>query len=60
MIECNGRRLIVRDAGPVLVELRARPGGAPLRYDGSAVVEDDEARATVRGLLDTKLYDRIT
>lgn len=30
LIRCTGRTYEVRDAGPVLVRLRARPGGPPL------------------------------
>lgn len=49
MIHSNGRELTVRDAGPVLMRLRAGP--APIKCNGWNLLEDDEARDLVRRLL---------
>lgn len=57
LIACDGRRLEVRDVGPVIVELRAP--GVPIKAHGTRVVEDAEARALLRELLATGLYERL-
>lgn len=59
LVVCDGRSLTVRDVGPVLLELRARSGGPPLKLYVRSVVEDAEARALVRAQLDLGLYDRV-
>lgn len=57
LIACDGRRLEVRDVGPILIELRAP--GVPIKVHGTRVVEDVEARALLRELLASGLYDRL-
>lgn len=58
LIASNGEELTVRDAGPVLMTVRRRPGGPPIKLNETRVVDDVAARATIRELLDTGLYDR--
>lgn len=53
----NGRELIVRDVGPIVMTLRVRPGGVPIKFNGFVIVDDAVARARVRGFLDLDLYD---
>lgn len=60
LLSGNGRTFTVRNAGPVVFELRARPGGTPIKFNAARVVEDDEARAICRELLDIGLYERVT
>lgn len=56
-VSSNGRVLEVRDVGPVIFRLTTRPGGPPIKHNGDRVVEDDEARRLLRGLLDVGMYD---
>jgi hypothetical protein len=51
-LRCDGRMFEVRDVGPVLMRLMALDG-APVAKSTNAVVEDDEARRTVREMLDS-------
>lgn len=50
LIHGTGAIVEVRDCGPVLMLLRAGP--APIKCNGWRVLEDDDARALVRRLLD--------
>ena len=54
----DGRVLEVRDVGPVIVRLRARSDGPPIKHHGTTIVEDDVARDELKALLATGLYDR--
>ncbi len=54
LIHSTGRELTVRDVGPVIFRLTA--GAVPIKVNGYRIVEDDAARETLRGLLDTGLY----
>ncbi len=54
LIYSTGRVLEVRDVGPVIFRLTA--GAVPIKVNGYRIVEDDAARETLRGLLDTGLY----
>ena len=56
----NGRTLDVRDVGPCLMQVRARPDGPPIKVNGYQLVGDDEARETLRELLGSGLYDHTT
>lgn len=58
LIRCDGARYEIWDLGTLLVRLQMRPDGAPIRAHGTRVVEDEEARAELRALLDTGAYDR--
>lgn len=58
LIHGNGTMLEVRDVGEVLIRLRQREGGAPIKVHGYRLLDDDAARALVREQLDTRLYDR--
>lgn len=51
----NGRTLVVRDVGPVLMELRA--AGVPLRCRDE-VLDDEVARERLREILATGLYQK--
>lgn len=55
VLTCDGRTLEVRDAGPVRFRMMARE--APIKAHGCRVVEDVEARALVRKLIDSGLHD---
>lgn len=52
----NGKTLEVRDVGPVIFELSARVGGPPIKFNGSKIMDEDEARGVLRELLATGLY----
>jgi hypothetical protein len=53
----NGAMVEVRNVGPVVMTLRSRPGGPPVKLHGAEVLEDDAARARLRDLLATGWYD---
>lgn len=56
ILSCDGRLLEVRDAGPVVFRLKARD--VPIKpAGGMRLVEDSEARALLRSLIDSKLYE---
>lgn len=57
IIHCDGRTLEVRDAGPVIMRLLAPPG-QPIKLNGWRLLEDDEAREVLRGLLDIGVYGK--
>lgn len=57
LVHCDGRILTVRDAGPVIYELRAP--GVPLKPCGWFLLEDDAARDQLRILRDSGLYERV-
>lgn len=60
LILCNGQELSVYDVGDKpLLTLKTRDTKVPIKYDGSLMVEDDEARGVVKGLLGLDLYDRL-
>ncbi len=59
LITCNGLEMTVRDAGPVLMRFVRRPGGPPLKHNGSRVVEDDAARDITREVLALGWYERV-
>ena len=54
----TGKLLEVRDAGPVLIALRASSGGPPIKEHGLRLLEDDAARERVRELLASGMYER--
>ncbi len=54
LIHSTGRVLEVRDVGPVIFRLTA--GAVPIKVNGYHIVNDDAARETLRGLLETELY----
>lgn len=56
LVYSNGRVLEVRDAGPVLMRLRA--GTCPIRFNGYHLLEDEAAREQLRDLLASGLYER--
>jgi hypothetical protein len=58
LVICNGEKYEVWQTGALLVRLQMRPGGAPIRAHGTRLVQDDEARAELRALLDSGAYDR--
>ena len=56
LVTCNGKRLEVRDVGPVIFELTARD--VPIKTDRPMMILNDvDARAMLRKLIDTGLYD---
>lgn len=55
LIYGTGDVLEVRELGPVIFLLTARD--VPIKVNGYHVLEDDAARAELRALLDTGLYD---
>jgi hypothetical protein len=54
----NGRVLEIRSVGPVLVRLRARAGGPPIKHNGYEILDDAEAWERMRQVHETGLYDR--
>lgn len=56
LLYSNGRVLEVRDAGPVLMRLRA--GACPIRFNGYHLLEDDAAREQLRALLGSGFYEK--
>lgn len=54
IIHSTGRILEVRDVGPVIFRLTA--GAVPIKVNGWSIIDDEAARETLRGLLDTGLY----
>lgn len=50
LLHSDGRELTVRDLGEVVMRLRAGP--APIKLNGWHELEDAEARAVIRQLLD--------
>ena len=59
LITSNGEELSVRDVGPVILCLKRKAGGLPIKLNGTFLLEDDEARNVIRKQLDLKLYDRV-
>lgn len=57
IIHCDGKTLEIRDAGPVIMRLLA-PSGQPIKLNGWRLLEDDEAREVLRGLLDMEVYSK--
>lgn len=55
LIRCDGRELTVRDAGPILMVVRA--AAMPLKHNGWRLMEDDAARDLLRELLASGLYE---
>ncbi len=55
LIHSTGRELEVRDVSDVVFRLRA--GAVPIKLNGWRIVEDAEARATIRELMATGLYE---
>jgi hypothetical protein len=51
----DGRRLTAYDARPMYV-VTTRPGGPPIKFNGTEVLEDEEARDTLRRIVETRLY----
>lgn len=60
LVECNGVELTVRDLGPVIMTLRMRKNGMPIKINGKFAMPDDAARNLIREQLATGLYDRVT
>jgi hypothetical protein len=54
----NGMVLEARDTGPVIVRFRARKGGPPIKFNGYAILTDDDARAELEAVRATGLYER--
>jgi hypothetical protein len=59
LVRGNGREVTVRDVGPVLMTIRSRPDGPPIKVNGWQVLEDDDARHLVRHLLQSGHYDNV-
>lgn len=57
LIACDGRELKVYDLGPIVMRVSVRAGGPPIKLNGYRVMSDDDARATVRTILETGHYD---
>jgi hypothetical protein len=57
LIWCDGRRLEVRDVGPVIFAMRE--GGLPLKPAGGfRLMRDEDARALLRDLLSLGIHTR--
>jgi hypothetical protein len=55
-VSCNGKLLEVREAGPVIFRLTARD--VPIKPAGGLrLMEDSDARALLRRLIDSELYE---
>lgn len=54
----NGKRLIVRDVGPVLVEVEMIDKPLPI-ITPMKLLEDDEARELVKNIFADKNYKRV-
>lgn len=54
----NGRELTVWDLGAIILTLRVRPQGPPIKFNGYEILEDGAARERVRSFLAADLYDR--
>lgn len=59
LVRGNGKEVTVRDIGPVLMTIRSRSGGPPIKHNKWQILEDDAARDLVRELLQTGLYDNL-
>lgn len=57
LLRGNGTEVTVRDVGPVLARVIQRPGGPPIKFNGYRIVDEDEARAVLRKLINAGLYD---
>lgn len=56
LLFCDGETLEVRDVGHVIFRLKKR--GVPLKPAGGyQILEDGEARAKLRELIDSELYE---
>lgn len=55
LLSCDGKLLEVRDAGPIIFRLTARD--VPIKPAGWRLMEDGEARALLRRLIDSEMYD---
>ena len=53
----NGRTLEVRDLSPILIQIRARANGPPIKVNGCRLMEDEEAREILRELIGSGWYD---
>lgn len=58
LIMCDGKTYTVHDMGALMVRLARREGGPPIKAHGTRIVEDGEARAELRELIDSGLYER--
>lgn len=58
LVRCDGTVYEVHDIGPCVVRLRATPTSGPIKAHGVRLVEEGEARAELRALLDLELYAR--
>ena len=56
LICCDGSKYEVWDLGALMVRLRHT--GKPIPHRGTRIVEDGEARAELRKLLDSEMYER--
>lgn len=54
----NGKVLEARDVGAVLVRFRVRNGGPPIKINGYELLSDDAARARLKEVRATGLYER--
>lgn len=55
LLRSNGRHLEIYDLGPLL--MRISTINLPIKENGWKVIDDDQARAKVRALIDSDLYD---
>lgn len=53
----NGKTLEVRDIGPSLITVRARPDGPPIKLNGYHMMTDEEAREKLKELMGSGHYD---
>ncbi len=54
-VECDGRHIEVRDVGEVIFRLTT--SGIPIKAHGTRLMKDDDARALLRELIDSGLYE---
>lgn len=57
LLRSDGAEMIVRDVGPVLMTVRRRSGGPPIKLNGTFVLEDAAARETLKEIMVTGWYD---
>ena len=56
LIWCNGKRMEIRDVGPILVEFYMI--NVPLKDNGYQLIDDETARQKICRIIDSNLYKR--
>ena len=51
LVRGTGKFIEVRDVGPVLMKFVETEDSGPVKFNGWQIMEDEEARKVVRGLL---------